>query len=587
MKKQSIKKRLSKFDVISFDIYETLIYRIFAKPCDLFKYIDDYLNDTPINFEETRLLAEKMCVEKLGLGKYDYDDIYSAFAMVVNDSQLAEKFKHIEENLEFQCVIKNNEIFELYQYAIQLKKKIIITSDMYFSSYFLTKILNKCGITTYDHLFVSCEEKASKHSGEMFRIVKNKFKKQSILHIGDSYRGDYLMPKLYNVHSIHYEKIKLKNEQIESSLIDKLIQIKSRTKENYYLQIGYKCLGPLIFGFCNWLYNAIKNDNKPIFFLSREGYFIKEIFELIYPEYKNRNHYLYVSRKSTNCLKLKTIVSFNDLIKMVPINKQISEYKYFSNIGIDYGKSDINITNNTIQSLPVKKINEISEKNTELSNTLIDYLNQSDFNGNVYICDIGWKGSMQDSLSDIPGVNINGLYLAIQENINKNKTGYANYAMFRPFVHFIENCFMANHGTTLGYKNNNGEIEPILGKVEFKDDKFTNIQNGATSFVQDIIKTLNGKINITKTVALNNMLSLGLKPKISEIKLFQNENYLEGEEINLVNFNFSSLYYLFHIRKLIHDFRNSGWKVAFLKKFFKLPLPYYKAYLKFIKRKEA
>lgn len=584
MVKNTIKKKIDSADIISFDMYETLFSRVFSKPTDVFQYIEKYMNTDNIDFVNVRKQSERKCIERYGNGIYSFDDIYNEFDLIIKNKDIALKFKQIEENIEINSVIINKDVFEMLAYAHSKQKTIILVSDMYFSTKTLNKILTKLKVNNVDRIYVSNEYKASKHSGILFKIVKQDYKNKKILHIGDSYRGDYIMPKIKGIKSLHYDKFKLEKKSFEYDILRKMTYIFQKNEKNEYMVLGYSVLGPLLYSFCNWIYNQTEQGKKKIFFLAREGLLIKECYEYLFPYTKNNNSYLCVSRKSVVCLKLSAIKTGKDLLEVVPINKEISEQRYYYNLGVSYGDSNKNITNDAVINTPndiIAKIRCIALENKKL---LVKYLSELDFKNDVYICDIGWKGTMQNSLSLIQNIQIKGLYLAVIQN-DDFKIGYSDYTYFRPFVHLVENMFIGQHGTTLGYKLTNDSIKPIFAKYEFCDRKFYDIQQGAKMFLHDIKNIFDLSLIIKNEIALENILRLGLKPKLKEIKLFANTEYLETKKYNLINKNHCLFYYIFHPKQCFHDFKNSGWKIGFLKQCFKISFPYYKVYKKLTKRR--
>ena len=75
---------------------------------------------------------------------------------------------------------------------------------MYLNRQYIEEILNKNKISNYEKLFISNEEKLNKYTGKIYPYILKKIgiKPNQIIHIGDSKRADYLMPKKYKIKSI-------------------------------------------------------------------------------------------------------------------------------------------------------------------------------------------------------------------------------------------------------------------------------------------------------------------------------------------------------------------------------------------------
>ena len=73
-------------------------------------------------------------------------------------------------------------------------KKIVLFSDMYLSSDFVRKILKFKGVRFNYEVFVSSEVGVSKHRGDAFSWLANRYdvSTKNIHHLGDNYNGDYM-----------------------------------------------------------------------------------------------------------------------------------------------------------------------------------------------------------------------------------------------------------------------------------------------------------------------------------------------------------------------------------------------------------
>ena len=100
------------------------------------------------------------------------------------------------------------QMFDLYQKVQSTDKRIVIVSDMYLTGDFVTMLLEKCGITGYERLYVSSEYHKNKKYGDLFDIVVNDMgcSASEIIHIGDNPFGDYFVPKAKGLKAFLYRK---------------------------------------------------------------------------------------------------------------------------------------------------------------------------------------------------------------------------------------------------------------------------------------------------------------------------------------------------------------------------------------------
>lgn len=201
--------KLKKYKYISFDVFDTLLFRKVSSPQELFEYVlqkasrDGHLYET---FPQMRLRGEHNAIKKNKLSsEISLDAIYQEIEFR-SDSE-RKYFKSLEVQAELALCYPNVDIISLLTELREQGKVIIITSDMYLQTDVIAKMLKKCGVC-YDFLYVSSEYGIRKSSGKLFKkiLYDLNISKGQFVHIGDNWKSDYLMPKLVGVSSIHYHK---------------------------------------------------------------------------------------------------------------------------------------------------------------------------------------------------------------------------------------------------------------------------------------------------------------------------------------------------------------------------------------------
>ena len=316
-KKINIYEEIKKHDIISFDIFDTLLIRPYVKPTDLFLHIEKLYKIK--GFYKNRIMAEK-----LARGKYiDFEEV-TLNQIYEEIDEKYKRFKEIEIELEERILTIHKENKKIYDYALSLGKKIIITSDMYLPKKTIEKILIKNNYTNYYKLYLSSELNLTKASGNLYKyiIYDLNVAPSSIMHIGDNFHSDFNNPKLYGIDSVYIEKIidtflennirakKLLNENKNNIGISIMLGLsafscinKNDKKENnndkennYWRNFGFVYGGPAVFSYMNWLKKQIIKDNiNEVLFVARDGYSLKKVFDLIKPE-SVKTHYIYAPR---------------------------------------------------------------------------------------------------------------------------------------------------------------------------------------------------------------------------------------------------------------------------------------------------
>ena len=309
-----IKKAIDEHEVISFDIFDTLLVRPYVKPTDLFIHLE-LLNNVP-GFAKARVKAEFLARRNAQDRKEDvtFDEIYQ---------HIDSKYKPLKEkemSLEYTALRPRPEVERIYKYARQRNKKIIIISDMYLPQKFLTNVLKKCGYANFNKVFVSSEYGKTKASGSLYQhVIKNLgISSEKILHIGDNLESDIKRARQLGIDAFFVPKVldclietdprarkfyeDYKGDLGASIMLGLLATHSERPYKDYWFDFGYKYAGPVIFGYMQWLDAQLKRDEiRKALFVARDGYTLEKVFNLIKTS-DVQTHYIYLSRKISDKL---------------------------------------------------------------------------------------------------------------------------------------------------------------------------------------------------------------------------------------------------------------------------------------------
>jgi len=361
----------------------------------------------------------------------------------------------------------------------------------------------------------------------------------------------------------------------------------------------------------------IESKQKNVFFLAREGQFLKSIFDLIVKKEGSqiKSHYLEVSRSSTflpslKCLKEET---FQTLFRQY---NNISGFEFLQNLNLEHIKNDLIVDikvdkekfclriNDFQQSKLLTSIlnseifiKEYESKRLKQRQLIIDYITQySDLeNGNFCIVDVGWKGTIQDHLTKILGseqknITINGYYIGLLHPTglsdisfkkglifsNDEKGKSRGYNIFNENRALYELILSADHGSAKDYqKNDKGIVTCAHQEFVEKDQFFTLIKPVQKSLFHEISKIIvSDKYDIIDFHGLiKKHRRLVFDPTLDEVewfeKVFQFENFglFENTEFITSNSRFSKIIVLKRILK--GDLSILGfWPYIFIKKIY-------------------
>lgn len=476
VKTMGIFDSIDKHNVISFDIFDTLITRLTFSPREIFNFIEQKFNNSSSiklnEFKQFRILAEdKALAEKVssGLQECTFDDIYNKLQelLSLNDKSILE-LKKIELDLELEYSKRRERGMELFEYAKQKNKRIILTSDMYLNSLHIRKLLDKNEIRGFDKLYVSSEVGLKKKTGDLFKHVLNEecISEIDLLHIGDNIDGDtkvpeslgissYRIPRAVDIAKFKHPHLKKWLDNVAVNKTNMLDMITTLTTDRFYdnelspeqslydgdkFRFGYQAFGPIIIGFTMWIRNeALKKGLDKLFFLSRDTKVVFDCYNILFPNDSIKTCYMYSSRRSVKVPQIKDITDLfppiyktiysTTISKWLEGNYGITKVDYDESILIKNGLSGYEqaiggrFNKDTLSRIVTDLKDIILKKSSEERSNIIQYLTSIEMNTpkDIAVVDIGYAATMQAAYIDLLNKNnIHGLYYATFNTALKN-----------------------------------------------------------------------------------------------------------------------------------------------------------------------
>ncbi|WP_421247625.1 hypothetical protein [Aeromonas jandaei] len=561
---------------VSFDIFDTLVQRVVRTPKDIFYYVGLELKDIigvePNEFSLLRGEVEKMVRDNSVYEEVNIDEIYLEVLKRLNlPSSLSQKLVEVEVAVEIKYSLPRKSGVELFSYAKKMGKPIFLISDMYLKKSHIIDLLNKHGIDVpINKIYVSSEVRLQKHSGNLFSrfISENGLKPEDGLHIGDNEIGDkksaelngiksLLIPKAYDL----FKKNKCFHKEITNKksfstsvysglLISKLYDNSLTSTDGVTCGdkhlLGYSVMGPLLVSFSQWLYkHCIENNIADVYFLSRDGKIFKKAFELLYPKGKIATNYLYASRRSFNFPSVTTKAQIEELMK-APFQPCSLAYLIQNRLGINIDILQPDILNSFNFERIVSRGDKDIFKFVDMAEDIIlnnakterDALNlylRSNIPSDIKIAivDIGYKGSMQSSLSGFITNEIHGYYLVTMDEIGslisdgflENKVSKAGASPFWKGVALAEWLTLDGDTSVEKFIIDNGIAIPFFKKTQDHDISRQSItkaiHEGAFEFIKDW-GHYSGQLDcIDLSSVKHNYYSLLATPSLTDIRTFE------------------------------------------------------------------
>ncbi len=339
--KDKLLRLIGEHEVISFDVFDTLIMRKTLYPIDVFGIVESRAEKKglpQIDFANLRVKSErKVNAEMIP----DIYDIYREMEQESNvDKETLNQYRELELETEKQLIVVRKEMKDIFDNIIKQGKKVYLISDMYWSAEVLEEILSQLGISGYQRILVSCDYRETKGT-RLFEIFKEQVKANSYLHIGDNYEIDYLMAERNGIDAYHvlsaYEMMKISTVKDILRLESKM-NLAGRCMIGFYIakafsnpfgfeererravvtterDFGYMFLGAVVTEFIFWIGQQMENQDGTVFFTARDGYILKDLYDEYRATEKAENfpdsEYFLTSRM---CSMISGLVSEQDIL---------------------------------------------------------------------------------------------------------------------------------------------------------------------------------------------------------------------------------------------------------------------------------
>lgn len=598
---EEIERKVSDYEVVSFDIFDTLLFRNVPQPKDVFVFAEEIARGRGVEsdgFAGKRVEAERRAGSKKAPGHdTTLDDIYGELPF---DEGLKPALRQAELDAERQLLVANGPMVALANRLKDGGRTVVATSDMYLPADFLKSVLAENGLAP-DRLYVSCEVGLRKSRGDLFGYVLGDLgvTPDKVIHIGDNRLSDGAMPGRAGIASVLYGlpvPAPVAGEPATASelVMRSLVSRRSQAVAGSYARVGYAFLGPLLVGMCQWV-RAVRAErpSASLHFLSRDGYIVKKAYELLYPGEPCR--YSYVSRRSLTVPLLTEAQSFADVISIVPyIKREETVPALLEKLGLDdpelcsrlegeYGHdlSRADMLSGKLDGLFAEIKGPMAANATAEREAMEGYLAQ-EFGDDPLLIDVGWYGTIQSCLEKALGHRATGLYLGLLRHDPDYALGDArgyvydyragdvfDSSLVFSFNGLVETFFSAPHGSVRRYeRQDDGMYEPVFAPAENENaDALSQIHAGALRFVTDYSQAVGpyALADARPEYAYANIERLLTMPTEGEADLLGRLWFYDASYDRLVCLSPASEY-LRNPKAMARDFLSSNWKAAWLRK---------------------
>jgi len=475
--------------LIGFDIFDTLLSRPLLDPESIKKIVARRVaGEAGRLYLEYRAVAERDARDAKG-EDVSLDEIYTRLAEWTGlDAENMARLRREEELAEQESLAPRKEVVQLYLDTLAAGKKIALITDMFLPRSVIEKILHEHCIEGWNRLFLSNEVGVRKDTdGALYKQMLDHYgiKPGQLMMIGDNERSDLQIPADMGASFLHVIRpvelarglprfSGLITDHEGRGNIDEELTLGLVVRRNFdpvgfpgydpaslvpvtAYHLGYSLVGPLLVSFAQWLLQNAKNDGvERLYFLSREGKLIREVYDKWVDSDVDVpvSEYLVVSRRAAGVSAIEKFEDILEIARMIYFPNTL-EHFLFTRFGLrldddrwkavrsslGWGReSEVRVDDRQIKHLiPLFQMLQpeiIAQARRERAG-LMRYLQDKGLTSSekCAVVDIGYGGSVQGYLNVLLNKKIDGYYIMTDERANARSEAHGV---------LIRGCFLEN-----------------------------------------------------------------------------------------------------------------------------------------------
>lgn len=506
---QNVGELLQNYEIITFDIFDTLITRLVYEPDDVFRLMERIINNKwnkKVDFLKFRKEAERLAWEQEG----DFCNIHHIYEYLPQISiftkEEAKQLKDIEIQLEYDLCIPRRDSLKVFNKLKHAGKRIILISDMYLAKSIIANMLKKCGFAGYEDIWISCEKGKRKDNDTLWNEFFEQFKQYRTIHIGDNPHSDcqlvgdrlktnmlWLSPREQFRFSEQYEKFKrFLGTSVENSLMLGYLVNQCFYNSPFALQANgiaqvnsidiaaQGIFAPLFLCFCQFLEESCTKQ-QTLLFLSREGYFLQKLYKKYCESFnlkEYKNYYFLTSRRAASVAQIR---NYRDAKELLATNYdgRISTFLE-ERFGLKQVRPEtdghLNLPGNErmVVGILAEMAGDILTRARSERNAYLVYMQEflgKDFKWeDAVLVDVGYAGTIQYYLMKILEQPLDGRYLVTEYNVKplllhgkcSSLYSFKTSGLFEYTQLFLEAVTAAPHGQLVCFNDTPEKVMPVF-----------------------------------------------------------------------------------------------------------------------------
>jgi FMN phosphatase YigB (HAD superfamily) len=527
-----------RFDLLSLDVFDTIVWRKVPLPHDVHFIVADrlarlgnlYPTSSAESYVRERMQAEERARRRSPSLEVTLDEIYREFPPGYLRELPVSRMPGIEFEVERELVRPREDLIDLARRARASGLRIALVSDTYFGA---DQIAALSGVEA-DFVVVSCEHRLSKYQG-LHKVLTRQsgVPPQRILHVGDNRQADVVGPAPFGIECFWFRQVpepfdEIMAQELPATLSARAAYLTSDDRgltyarrravgscSDAYGQWGAGVLGPVVAGFGEWVARRCAEEHlEGALCLMREGRILKTAIDACGLSIPTAEVFIsrYVARKAA--IFEGTVEELRDFV-FRPTPKERS--RILTQLGFNGDHPWRKVPDSVLG--PAESLELIGRicgdprlrrlvvrSSAEFRGRLLAHLRaQSDLldAGRVGIVDLGYRGTIQACLERIfrgegLAARTHGLYLVTSGDVGSTQATGAPVegwlaangqpvSMAQTFVRspeIFEQCLMAECGTTVGYEADGTPVLDALRIPAPQAEQIASVQRGVEAFLR-------------------------------------------------------------------------------------------------------
>lgn len=450
-------------------------------------------------------------------------EIYHALPEECGDR---EAMAELELEVDHRAVYLNPVVESLIRAFSENGVPVVLISDTYYSRTQLISLLERTGFATtlVDAVYSSCTEGVRKGTGHLFQRVLERHaggRPDGVWHVGDNITADYYAAQEVGVRAIHYgaddslrmlfqlEEIRhggVAGELASMRLLAAQLCSGRSVQARQAFRVGAAVLGPALSYFASWVVEACRGEGiQRLWGLMREGGLMAELVEnaarhrgvqlTVSRFYVSRHASFYgfiggVDGEAVDYASERLGHTVGDFLSVFGIDVDATRWRVHRDTPladlVDEGGRGVSLWEALRQELVAGELNAVANRYVSRQRRLLEgYLAQEGAeNGRIATVDLGWGGSIQralDRMTRKSGSRFSHFILfgdrrsaelMIEGGDIRGCLGSSGEGPTAGFIQTLFRCagvlehlLCGDSGTTVGYRESGGRIEPVTRKV--------------------------------------------------------------------------------------------------------------------------